>query len=509
VNVPKTVKPSRVVKSREESNRQIIEYLQVPLRRPFHVAVPFVFGVLASIAALYVVPAKYKSSTLILVEAEKMPESFVTSVATERVSRRLQTVRQEVLSRTRLETVLKELNPYGPVGPVSLTAMVEWMRNAIEVTVKGTDAFVIDYVHRDPAMAQKVADRLAQLFIDETVQSRKQQVGDAYQFLETELQESKKELEKREEALRRYKEQHMGTLPEQMNANLATLQRFQLEQQAVSENLRSAMDRLVALESAPAPTLGKTGPVDPRGEIALLRSQLATMRTRYTDEHPDVRSLLTQIQALEKAIGSGSSGAGAPAGAAPQLDQARADVKNLRARLEELDRRIGTFQSRVELAPRTEQDIVELTRDFQKLNENYLALLNKKLEAQMAAKLEQRWQGDRFRILDPANLPERPSFPSRKLFLLAGVLLGLALGVATAFAADFFDHSIRSVRELEETLPFPVLAHIQLITSHSRDPKRRRPVSPNLSLSPSGTEDGHSEVAFFDRAREDRRQGRR
>jgi polysaccharide chain length determinant protein (PEP-CTERM system associated) len=505
----KNVRQSRAARNREESNRQILEYIQVPLGRPFHVAIPFVLSVLASMAALYSVAPKFKSSTLILVEAEKMPESFVAAVATEQVSRRLQTVRQEVLSRTRLETVIRELAPYGEVGEVSLTAMVEWMRAGIEVTVKGGDAFVIDYVHGDPAMAQKVAHRLAQLFIDETVHSRKQQVGEAYEFLETELEEAKGELEKREEALRRYKERHMGTLPEQMNANLATLQRLQQEQQAVSQDLRSAMDRLIALETAPQPTLGKTGPVDPRGEIALLRTQLSSLRTRYTDEHPDVKALITQIQGLEKAIvapGPASGGSGSP-----QLDQARADVKNLRLRLEELDKRIGTFQGRVELAPRTEQDIVELTRDFEKLKENYLALLNKKLEAQMAAKLEQRWQGDRFRILDPANLPERPFSPSRRNFLLAGMLMGIVLGVAAAFAADFFDHSIRTVRELEETLPFPVLAHLQLITTAHRPPdsKRRRPTTPSLTLDPTGTEDGHFEVASIDRAREDRRQGRR
>ncbi len=505
----KIVKQSRTARNREESNRQILEYIQVPLGRPFHVAIPFVLCVLASIAALYLVPAKFKSSTLILVEAEKMPESFVTSVATEQVSRRLQTVRQEVLSRTRLETVLRELAPYGPVGDVTLTKMVEWMRNGIDVTVKGGDAFAIDYVHRDPATAQKVAHRLAQLFIDETVQSRKQQVGDAYEFLETELQEAKRDLGKREEALRRYKEQHMGTLPEQMNANLATLQRLQLEQQALSENLRSARDRLAALETAPAPTLGKAGPVDPRGEITLLRTQLGALRTRYTDEHPDVKALVTQIQALEKVIGSGGTASGGE-GSTPQLDQARAEVKNLRARLEELEKRMGTFQGRVELAPRTEQDIVEITRDFQKLNEHYTSLLNRKIEAQMAAKLEQRWQGDRFRILDPASLPERPFFPSRRLFLLAGVLLGLIFGVATAFAADFFDHSIRTVRELEETLPFPVLAHIQLITTrHHAETKRRRPTPTPLPLGPTSIDEGHFEVASIDRAREDRRQGRR
>jgi polysaccharide chain length determinant protein (PEP-CTERM system associated) len=501
----RTNAPSRQSKSHQEADRDILEYLEIPLRRPLHVAIPFVLCVVVAVTASYTVPAKYKSSTLILVEAEKVPESFVTNVATERVSRRLQTVKQEVLSRTRLETVIRELDPYGQLSTTSPTAMVEGMRRSIEVTVKGSDAFTIDFLHRDPHMAQKVTDRLAQLFIEETVESRKQQVGEAYQFIESELQDAKRELEKREEALRQYKEQHMGTLPEQMNANLATLQRLQLEQQGLTESLRAAMDRLALLENAPAP-VAKGQTADPRIELAQLRTQLATLRTRYTDEHPDVRAVLTQISALEHAIGLAGT---TDAQANPQAEQARLEIKNLRARREELDRKIAAFQVRVELAPRTEQDIVTLTRDFQKLNENYLALLNKKLDAQMAAKLEQRWQGDRFRILDPANLPEHPFSPNRMLFLLCGIVAGLGLGVAVALVADFFDHSIRTIRELEETLPLPVLAHLPLINPGAPMSHRPRSSRGRAHTNAGHDDGGRSGLAYLERAREDRRRGRR
>ncbi len=435
---------------------EILEYLELPLRRPWHVAIPFALTVVAAVAASFILPARYKSSTLILVESEKVPDSFVGQVATERIGRRLQTVKQEVMSRTRLEAVVQGLDPYGLVGKASMTEMVEWMRGATAVTVRGNDAFGIEFVHRDPPMAQKVANQLAQLFIDETVQARKQQVGEAYQFIESELAEARRQLEQREEALRRYKEQHMGRLPEQLNANLSTLQRLQLDQQGVAESLRAALDRLAALESGPAKPVAAS---DPRTDLAVLRGQLASLRSRYTDEHPDVQALLGQIAAAERGMATRT---GNGAGSA-QIEQVRAEVKNLKERREEIDRSIARFQARVEGAPLVEQEIVILTRDFQKLNENYLALLNKKLDAQLAAKLEQRWQGDRFRILDPANLPESPFFPNRMLFLLFGIGAGLAIGVGVALAADLLDHSIRTVRELEETLPFPVLACIPVI----------------------------------------------
>jgi polysaccharide biosynthesis transport protein len=342
-------------------------------------------------------------------------------------------------------------------------------------------------------MAQKVCDRLAQLFIDETVQARKQQVGEAYAFIETELQEARRQLEEREQTLRKYKEQHMGTLPEQQNANLQTLQRLQLEQQSVSESLRAAMDRVVTLEGAAAARPSQAS--DARAGIIQLKTQLASLRTRYTDEHPDVQALLGQIATLEKSLPANGSG-NAPD---TQLESVRAEVRNLRARREELDQKIGSFQARVELAPRTEQEIVTLTRDFQKLNENYLALLNKKLDTQLAAKLEQRWQGDRFRILDPANLPEAPFYPNRLLFLLYGIAAGLAVGVGAALLADLFDHSIRTARELEDALPFPILANVPLIVPLHASELRR---SERRGRSGRGHHEsgGGSGVAVFDRA---------
>jgi hypothetical protein len=177
------------------------------------------------------------------------------------------------------------------------------------------------------------------------------------------------------------------------------------------------------------------------------------------------------------------------AAASATLEHARAEVKNFRERRDELALQIGRFQARVEGAPRVEQEIVTLTRDFNKLNENYLALLNKKLDAQLAAKLEQRWQGDRFRILDPASLPENPFFPNRLLFLLFGISAGLALGVGVALAADLLDQSFRSVRDLEDALPFPVLAAVPLIAPLRGSDvarKTRRGATTSLGLSASG-----------------------
>jgi polysaccharide chain length determinant protein (PEP-CTERM system associated) len=437
---------------------QLVRYLEIPLRRPKHFFITLTLVFVATMAIGLMQAKRYKSSTLIMVESEKVPEAFMPKMATDRAGRRLQTIRQEMLSRTRLETVIRQIDPYG-TGAENLSATIERMRNAVAISVRGNDAFVIEFTHTDPQKAQAVASRVAALFIEEAARDREKQVNEAYEFFDSELGDLRTQLEERERTLRRYKERHMGTLPEQTPANLATLQRLQLEYQTTSENQRAATQRLAQLESNPTQVV-----VAPGSELDQARSQLHTLRARYTDEHPDVRAALTRVNSLEGGNGAGKEerdkAEKEEAAMSAQMELARNDVARLTNRLNDLDQSIASFQARVEQAPRTEQEITTLSRDFQKLNERYLNLLNKKLEAQMNAKMEQRWKGEQFRILDPANLPERPFWPRTDLFVVLGLVLGTGLGLLVAIGTDLVDGTIKTAREVEQLLPFPVLAVI-------------------------------------------------
>jgi polysaccharide chain length determinant protein (PEP-CTERM system associated) len=471
--------------------RDLVEYLEVPLRHPWHIVIPTVLVVAASVTASLTLPKRYRTSTLILVESQKVPDSFVRKDLGEASKPRLLTIKQEILSRTRLEKVIRELDPYPQMtGKMPLTDIVEIMRGASEINVRGNDAFTVEYEHHDPAMAMRVANRLAGLFIEESNQSREEQVEGAAEFIESQLEDARRKLEEKEEAIRKFKEAHMGRLPEQTAANLATLQRLQLEQQSVSDNLRATRERELVLEKALNDERSVAVPVtpgDPAAELSQLRAQLRALRARYTDEHPDVQALQGRIAELEKRLEEASPITEAPTTIRSQLEQSRIESRTLQAKRDELEKRIAMFQGRVEEVPRTEQELAVLTRDYQKMNENYLALLNKKLDAQMAERLEKRWKGERFRILDPAYQPENPVFPRRSLFLSAGIVLGLLLGLVLAFVGEYFDHTIKSLGELEATLPYPVLAafpHMDVTSLRRlsrRSPKRKSQPPPRAS----------------------------
>jgi len=461
--------------------REILEYLEVPFRRPLHCAIPLVLIVGAAVLMSFMLPKKYRATNLILVEQEPVPESFVPRVAAgDRGSRtkgsRLFTLRQEVLSRTRLEKVVNEVKPYPEkMGKVPMSNIIEDMRNGIAINVKGDDAFEVQFVHSNPRMAMAVANRLTSLFIEETAESREERVEGATDFIEQQLRDARRDLEVKEEALRRFKETRLGTLPEQTAANLSTLQRLQQEKQGVGDQLRGARDRQMAVEQGlqnqVRPTRGaeQSGQsLDPSVELAQLKSQLISLRSRYTDEHPEVRILLSRIGRLEVVLAESAAQAAQgkplvdPAITANRsaVEQAKIEVRSLQARYDEMDQRINTFQARVEAAPRTEQELAILTRDYKQVNENYLSLLKKKMEAQMAEKLEQRWKGLLFKVLDPATLPDTYFFPNKTLFLVGGIVVGLVLGLSLAFLAEMLDHSIKTLPELEAVLPFPILATI-------------------------------------------------
>lgn len=470
---------------------ELRHFLYAPLRRPLMVLVPWVAVFLVAVAGLWFLPKKFLSSALVLVESEKVPESFITKVVTRDPSQRLEAVKPEILSRTRLERVFQETQPY---PGISKTGGVEIMRERISITLSGNDGFTISFYHHDPRKAQEVTDRLASLFIEETIKSREQQVEGAVDFLGTQMKEARTELEGKDAALRRFKEEHMGRLPSQLETNLATMQMLQRDAQAVEESLLFARVKQEAL----ARGLGRASIAVPAGsgELADLARQLAALRARYTDAHPDVESLRSRIRRLEARLAEAAQ-AEAPPGSRPaepdssiavtreQMERANVEIRNLERRQKDLHGRMAAISANVEETPRTEQELSTLTRDYDKLNENYTALLSKQLEAQMSGRLEHRWKRDQFRMLDPASLPEKPMFPRPQVFLPLGAILGLLAGIGASLVAEYLDSTVKDSEVLQAIQGYPLLASIP----HLSDATPPRPPLAKLARATPDDED--------------------
>ena len=479
------------------------------MRRKWAIVLPFVLITLATVVVAHYLPNRYRSETVILVVPQQVPESYVRSTVTARIEDRLQSISQQILSRTRLERIIQDFNLYERERQMGIMEdVVERMRTRdIRVdTLKG-DAFRIAYIGDNPVTVMRVTDRLASHFIDENLRDREILAQGTSQFLTVQLDEARRRLMEQEKKLEVYRLRHSGELPSQAAGNIQQVQNLQLQIQQVLESLNRDVDRKLLIEKALA-DLKATDPIamaiaakstdlseQPVSvQLAVAEKTLTEMQLRLTPEHPDVIRLKRRITGLkQRAEAEALAAPLSPESTAPttpgeMLQRNRERAMN--AELESLDRQITNkrneeqrlrklaagYQARIEAVPARETELAELTRDHETLQRMYADLLAKNEESKIAANLERRQIGEQFKILDSARPAEKPFSPNRVQINLAGSLGGLLLGFALAAFLEYRDASFRSQDDVITVLSLPVLAQIPLISTPSelRQVRRKR-----------------------------------
>src|SRR4029077_7738285 len=293
------------------------QYVGVIRRRHLYFLIPFFLGWLAVWSVSWVLPSRYRSGTLILVEQPSMPRDYVTPNVTDDLQTRLQSITQQILSRTRLLRIIDELNLYADQrGQLNPDDLVERMRKDIEIELVRDErhqitSFNIYYSSHDPHIAQQVTGELTNLFISENLELRQQKSEDTTKFLEQQLETARQTLAEQEEKVRAYKDQHRGELPTQLNSNLQILSGLQSQLQSEEDGLNADRQQNAYLQSMLEQSrtfqrTTKNGDSTPVGipaldqELEKLRAQLADLSSHYTDRHPDVRKLKDQIAKTEK-----------------------------------------------------------------------------------------------------------------------------------------------------------------------------------------------------------------
>lgn len=484
--------------------------LEVARRRRLLALLPFLFVLTAAASFAFFLPSLWTARAVVLVDRQQIPESFVKSTVTSDIEGQLLTLSQEILSRPRLAKIVQELNLYPSLRDShSLEDIVDRMRRDIRIDFENeperrarrgetrTVAFSVAYSAADPNTAMIVTNQLAELYVAENVRYREKQAAGTSEFLEAQLREVRGRLQAQEKRIAEYKEQHMGELPEQREANLRILERLQQQLLLAHENSSRANERRQLITRALAEidqsgglaNAAASGPsVTPAeaaaARLALLRQELVQMQTRYSDRYPDVIHLREQIQALEARLAAETPAAAPATKQSPkreglrvapqnpyivslmqQLDQANVEAKATTEEIATLNKQVATYQRRVENTPRREQGLALITRDYETTRELFRSLLGKRGEAEIAADLEQRQKGERFRVIEPASLPERPVGPNRMRLLLVGLMLAAGASVLAVVLAEQVDTSYRSVEEVRSTLPVPVLSTIPTIST--------------------------------------------
>jgi polysaccharide chain length determinant protein (PEP-CTERM system associated) len=449
-------------------------------------------------------PNLYRATTTVIVERQEVSEAFVRPSVTAELETRLQTIREAVMSRSRLTELIQRLNLYPEQrSSVPIEALVARMRREIELDIKGVESqmtgrtsmisFTISYGGRDPDTVARVANALAQMYVQENTSLRAGQAEKTAEFLKTQLDEARRELDAYDRRQNEFKLSHIGGLPQQVDANLASLERLNTQLRLNGESQIRLLDRRDRLErqradAAAAPRAGAPSPDAER--LAKLTQQLADLRKQFTDAYPDVVRLRAQIDTLTEQIAQHPAAHGPARGdadPAAQVTLALADVSTeLRSLKEEehaLRQTIAQYQERVENVPKRQQELQDLSRDYGTTKERYDSLAKRYEEAQLAESLEQGRKAEQFRILDSAIPPRDPVAPVRARVLGLGLVLALSLAVAVVLAAEKLDSTFHSVDELRAYMNLPMLASVPLITSRAfQSRKRRRAVLLALSV---------------------------
>jgi polysaccharide chain length determinant protein (PEP-CTERM system associated) len=379
------------------------------------------------------------------------------------------------------------------------------MRSDIRLDLKSSDpqrhgstiAFAISYQGADPDTVAQVTNALAFSYVEENLKARERQATGTSQFLKVQLHEVRKRLDGQEQQVSQFKRRHLGELPQQLDTSLGIIDRLDSQLRLNIDNQGRLGERREALakRAAQLPTISETPtgpggdhlertPASPGETLARLQQELRTLRTRYTDKHPDVIRVRSAIADLEQELGqspaplatttadSRSLTTPNPRNLSPADDELAAELRALKAEERRLRDSIAIYVSRVQNTPKLEQELKELSRDYDSTKELYSSLSKRYEEAELAESMEQRQKGEQFRILDAALPSTVPSAPRRlRLLLISGVLsLGLAIGAVVL--AEELDTSFHSRENLRAFTSVRVIALPRIVLD--ADVRRRR-----------------------------------
>jgi polysaccharide chain length determinant protein (PEP-CTERM system associated) len=474
-------------------------------RRVMILACVVIFPILGAILTKFL-PPKYMSQTLVLIEEQKVPEDYVKPVIASGLDERLSSMREQILSRSRIQPVIEKYNLYN-TGRVTMDERVELARKAINIQPirsaitnnKGLPGFFITFVANDPHTAQLVCGEITSLFLNENLRSREASAEGTTDFLKGQLTDAKRNLDEQDTKLAAFQRQYFGKLPGEEGTNLNMLNSLNTQLEATTQALsRMEQDKTFAesmlsqiqASSAPTPGLGSGAEIPlsdvqspavlaKQKQLNQLQDKEAELLNQYTPSHPDVIAVRRQISDLKKELAQPAStapvamGGGGAARVAPhpaeslQVQQLRSQLRAAELGIAEKRReqsviqsKLAMYQERVQSSPQVAEEYKELTRDYTTAQKFYDELDAKMNHSKMATDLERRQEGEQFRVMDEPNLPDTPSFPNVYIFAGGGFGLGLFLSLAISAFLEYKDTSLRNERDVWAFTRLPTLGII-------------------------------------------------
>ena len=445
----------------------------------------------AGLAASLILPKKYTSSTLVLIQQPAVPIDVIRPIITDDLNQRMASMKAQILSRSRLQFIIEKFGLYPEQrAKLHMEDLVDKLRGAISVELiqplqgsanREPPGFNVSVTFDSAQMAQQICQEITSMFMEQNAKNRVDQSDDTTRFLTVQVEEAKQKLDEQDKKLAQFKGEHLVALPEKEQTNLGLLAGMNTQLDATTQALTRAQqdktlnETLLGQQEAnwKASQVGQQNPETQEQQLTALQEQLSALLTKYTPEHPDVIKTKAQIEDLKKRMAATpapkpqQSDAQLALREPPSIQQLRTKIKqdelsiaDLTKRQSQVQDQIRSLQGRLQASPVVEQQLKELTRSYQTASDMYNQLLKNRETAAMATRLEHQQQGETFKVLDAPSLPSSPSFPKKTLFAGGGGAAGFALSLGILYLLALNDRGLYSERDVEVCLKLPVLASV-------------------------------------------------
>jgi polysaccharide biosynthesis transport protein len=500
----------------EQDVKTIGDFVEILKRRKVSLLVSAAIVFIVAAVAAFVWPPVYRSTSTILIEEQELPKDFVTTTVTSYADQRIQSINQRTMSTTKLLEIINRFNLYAEMKDrYTVEEIVDTMRKNIKFATISADvvdrrtaqpaaatiAFTVSYDGKRPEVVQQVANVLASLYLEENLRVRERQASGASKFLEEEARTVQTNLGKVEAKISAFKEKHINALPELLQVNLQALDRIERDIDQLKDQLRTLREKESYLQTQLA-TIPTENANQDRTLLKELKAKLVQLQSRVSDKYPDVIKTKVEIEELEKRLKSAPAEEDIMPGKrkvaasdqpdnpayvtlASQLAGTQSDLESVQRQIQDGTRKREDYLHRIEASPRVDESFKALLVERNNTQLKYDDLMKKVMEARVAQGLEKEQMGERFTLIDPARLPEKPVRPNRPAVLLIGLVLAIGAGIGSASLREHTDTSVRSASQITAFTSIPVLATIpEIITwkDRQRSKKRRTTIAVGLVL---------------------------
>ncbi|HEY2432315.1 MAG TPA: GNVR domain-containing protein [Vicinamibacterales bacterium] len=484
----------------EQQSFHPLDYMAAVKRRKWWFVVPLAACVALGGAILLVWPKTYLSRVALGVQSPSVSGDLLRGVSSMDPVDRQRAIQQQLLSPEVLDRVIGEeqIDPKHNREQVAARLRDDLAKN-IEVPptiglngrpdpTRGIEMFYLGVTDASAERAQRIANRVAQVFVDENLKAQRARAENSADVLAQQAGESQARLTDLDNRMRTKKQGFIGRLPEQIPANVQMVNGARQQFESVSIQIRAQQDGLTLIDGQiqamqqGAGVEGMTASALAASQAAQkhvddLQAQLASDRALgYTDKHPDVTRLQEEIKVAKADVAA--SKVDQPSNRDELLksdplyrqkvqerDMARIHLKELQDAARNASAQISSYQSRVESAPMVEQELTSLQRDYDLEKARYADLNTRLQAARLAEDLAKKQGGERFSILYPADYPKQPIDPQPLKVMGLALALGFVLGAGAALGREFLDRSVYDSRALQNEFEVPVLGEIPRITA--------------------------------------------